>query len=64
MCTPLKVNRRFGGIFCLHLQGLRINQVRNQYEAGSKQSPSFAFYLLFDPEDEGDVTSKRPLIFN
>jgi hypothetical protein len=23
-CRPFKVNRRFGGIFCLHLQGLRI----------------------------------------
>jgi hypothetical protein len=28
-CSPLKVNRRFGGT-CLHLQGLRISQARKQ----------------------------------
>jgi hypothetical protein len=29
-CTPLKVNRRFGGTYCLHLQGRRISRARNQ----------------------------------
>jgi hypothetical protein len=36
-CSPLKVNRRFGGTCRLHLQGPRINHARNQHEAGSKQ---------------------------
>jgi hypothetical protein len=36
--SPLKVNRRFGGTYRLHLQGQIINQVRNQREADSKQS--------------------------
>jgi hypothetical protein len=36
-CNPLKTNRRFG-ICRLHLQGRRISQARNQYEAGSKHS--------------------------
>jgi hypothetical protein len=33
LCSPLKVNRRFGGTCRLHLQGRRISQERNEYEA-------------------------------
>jgi hypothetical protein len=33
----LKVNQRFGGAYGLRLQVRRINQTRNQREAGSKQ---------------------------
>jgi hypothetical protein len=36
--SPLKVNRRFGGILRLRLQGLGIGQARNQREPGGKQS--------------------------
>jgi hypothetical protein len=32
-CSPLKINRRFGGTCRLHLQGRRIIQGRNKYEA-------------------------------
>jgi hypothetical protein len=35
-CSPLKVNRRFGGTCRLHLQGW-ISQARNHRDAGSKQ---------------------------
>jgi hypothetical protein len=28
-CSPMKLNRRFGGTYCLHLQGGRIIQARN-----------------------------------
>jgi hypothetical protein len=31
-CSPLKVNRRFGGTCRLHLQGRRISRARNQRE--------------------------------
>jgi hypothetical protein len=31
----LEVNQRFGRTYCLHLQGLRVSQTRNQYEAES-----------------------------
>jgi hypothetical protein len=31
-CSPLKVNRRFGGTYRLHLQGKRISRARNQRE--------------------------------
>jgi hypothetical protein len=34
----LKINRRFGAIFRVYLQGRRISKARNQREAGSKQS--------------------------
>jgi hypothetical protein len=37
-CITLKVSRRFGGTCCLHLHGRWVFQVRNQREAGSKQS--------------------------
>jgi hypothetical protein len=32
-CSPLKVNRRFGGTYRLHLQGRRISRARNQLES-------------------------------
>jgi hypothetical protein len=32
-CSPLKVNRRFGGTYRLHLQGRTISQARIQSEA-------------------------------
>jgi hypothetical protein len=31
-CSPLKVNRRFGGTYRLHLQGRKISQARNPRE--------------------------------
>jgi hypothetical protein len=37
-CSPLEIKRRLGGTHRLHLQGRRINQARNRYEVGSKQS--------------------------
>jgi hypothetical protein len=33
LCSPLKVNRRFGGTYRLHLQGRRISRAINQQEA-------------------------------
>jgi hypothetical protein len=50
---------------CLHIQGRRINQTRNQCEAGSKlgfcllpANAGFLPGLFFDPEDGGDVPPK------
>jgi hypothetical protein len=37
-CSPLKVNRRFGGTHRLHLQLRIINQARKEHEADNKQS--------------------------
>jgi hypothetical protein len=34
-CSPLKINRRFGGIYCLHFHG-RISRERYHREAGGK----------------------------
>jgi hypothetical protein len=36
LCSPVEVNRRFGGTSRLHLQNR--SNARNQHEAGSKQS--------------------------
>jgi hypothetical protein len=33
LCSPLKVNQRFGGTYRLHLQGQRMSQARNQRES-------------------------------
>jgi hypothetical protein len=33
-CSPLKINRRFGGICRFNFQDLRINQAGNKHEAG------------------------------
>jgi hypothetical protein len=45
-CSPLKVNQSFSGTCRHHLQGWRISQVRNQHEAGSKQSSACLAYSL------------------
>jgi hypothetical protein len=39
--SPLKVNRRFGGTYRLHLQGRRISPTRNQRESKWQAEPSF-----------------------
>jgi hypothetical protein len=36
-CSPLKVNRHFGGAYRLHLKGRTISQARYQRKAGDKQ---------------------------
>jgi hypothetical protein len=35
-CSPFKVNRRFGGTYCLHYHDRWIGRTRNQREAGCK----------------------------
>jgi hypothetical protein len=52
----MEVSRHFGGTYCLHHQRQRVNQARNQNEAGSTGSTScllhadFLIGLLFDAE--------------
>jgi hypothetical protein len=36
-CSPLEVNRRFGGTCHVHFQGRRISHARNHHEKGSKK---------------------------
>jgi hypothetical protein len=50
----VKVNQRFGGTYCLHLQGQRVSQARNHKQADSKQT-SFMLALLFNSENKGDM---------
>jgi hypothetical protein len=44
-CIPLKVSRRFGGTYRLHLQSRRIREVRNRYEACSRQCFTLVSFL-------------------
>jgi hypothetical protein len=65
-CSPLKVNRRFGRIRRLHLQGWILRQGRNQLEAGRKDSIWLEETWDYK-ETEGigcHVPPKRPLTFN
>jgi hypothetical protein len=57
-CSPLNVNRRFGGIYHLHLQGRRISRARNQHEAALLV---IHHRLLRCPVPLPDSTSSRPL---
>jgi hypothetical protein len=41
-CSPLKVNRRFGGTCRLHLHGPKISQARNKCEEGRKQRSCYS----------------------
>jgi hypothetical protein len=53
-CSPLKVNRRFGGTCLLHVQGQRIRQARSM--KGIKQSSAL---LTLQPKIEATCSSKR-----
>jgi hypothetical protein len=58
LCSPLRVNRCFGGTCRLHFHGRRVSQARNQHETGTKQSRLFAGFfldLLFNTEDGGNM---------
>jgi hypothetical protein len=53
LCSPLKVNRRFGGACRLHIQGRKIIQARNQHGAGH------VLTSLFGPQDGGDILLRK-----
>jgi hypothetical protein len=40
--STMKIIRRFGGTYRLCLKDRKVNQARNQYEAGSKQLSGFS----------------------
>jgi hypothetical protein len=71
LCSPVKVNRYFGGTYHLHLYGRRISQKISQHEADSEESiasrllhASSLLSLQFDPKVGGDTFPwKRRFIF-
>jgi hypothetical protein len=61
-CTPLKVNRRFGGICRLHLQGRRISQA--SFTCYLCRASFFAWFILRPRRLRRRVPPKRQLTFN
>jgi hypothetical protein len=65
-CSPLKVDRRFGGTYRLYHQGRRMNQARNRRGNSSLLvtcfHAAFLFDLFLDPEDGDDMILR--LTFN
>jgi hypothetical protein len=57
--SPLKFNRRFGGIVVLHLLGRFVSQARSQHEAGSKQALLNNLHLRFPPKVKDKVLGRR-----
>jgi hypothetical protein len=63
LCSPLKVNQRFRGASCIHLQCQRLRQARNQGEEG--RIAGFLLGLFSDLADGGDMfLQKNQFIFN
>jgi hypothetical protein len=53
--TPLKVNRRFGGIYRFHVQGRSVSQIRNRHETARLAICFILVGLIFGPEVESDM---------
>jgi hypothetical protein len=53
-CSPLSLNRRFGGTYRLHLQRRRNKFIKNQ-QASKQVASRFCWTYFFDPEDGGDM---------
>jgi hypothetical protein len=62
-CSPLKVNRNFGGTYRHYLQGLKISQARKQLEVGSKQSFMLVSCSAYSSTLKMNVPPKRRLTF-
>jgi hypothetical protein len=64
--SPVKVNRRFEGIYRLHIQGRRVRQAANQREVDSSLwlfHAGFLLGLLFGLQQRRCVPPKRRLTF-
>jgi hypothetical protein len=60
LCSPLSVNRRFGGTYRLHLQVWRVSQATIRQVVGGKLLAAcllagFCWTYFFDPEDGGHI---------
>jgi hypothetical protein len=58
-CSPLIVNRRFGGLYRFHLQGRKIRQDTRALLAPYFRA-GFFVGLFFDHEDGGDISLRNP----
>jgi hypothetical protein len=51
-CNLFKVNRRFGGICHLHLQGRKISEATKQAQYAISFIAGFLIILFFEPQDK------------
>jgi hypothetical protein len=61
--SPLKVNRRFGGTCRLHIQGLKINQAKNQALLATYFHTGFLLGLFFEPEIEAADFQRTTVLY-
>jgi hypothetical protein len=61
-CSPLKVNRRFGGTYRLHLEVRRVSQARNQRESRWKAEQSSTLHGVVPQKIELYIQKFRELI--
>jgi hypothetical protein len=61
-CSPVEIDRRFGGTYCLHLKDQRVSQTRSKHQVGRYStllyvilSACFFRGLLYSPEDGGSM---------
>jgi hypothetical protein len=54
-CSPLKVNRRFGGRYRLNFYGRRICQASMRVGGKQNGEDGLLLGLCLDPEDGGDM---------
>jgi hypothetical protein len=57
-CSPLTVNRRFGGIYCFSLPGGKERQAIKELSSAYHLHLLIFFNLCFSPEDDGYVPPK------
>jgi hypothetical protein len=62
-CSPLKINRRFGGT-CLHHESQRISHTRNYQSLSSASSWFLTWFILRPWRWRRHVPQKRGLIVN
>jgi hypothetical protein len=62
-CSPAKVNRCFGGIYILHLQGRRVRKASNQHEWGSRYSSTLKMKAIYSSEKSIVFYGQQGVIF-
>jgi hypothetical protein len=63
LCSPLKVNQRFGGTCCFHLQGWKISRARKQCESNGRKKQTLKLELTCCSETRLTFNRLHGMIF-